>query len=293
MPLSLPAAPFFRPDAQGRLTPAQLAELDKVARHVRAKVIEIASHSGAAHIASSLSPVDILTAAYCTLLRIDPKQPADPARDLCIFSKGHAAMALYCMLCARGFFPPEYLDRFAKHGSELAEQPAPYCAPGVELATGSLGHGLPVGVGSVLASRIRGISRRVLVISSDGECNEGSVWEAALFAPAHKMSELMLVIDFNKWQATGRSQEVMALDDFRAKWEAFRWRAFETDGHDLAELVRLLNLPPDEEGRPTAIVAHTVKGKGVSFMEDDNNWHYLAAKEVHVKQAFAELGITS
>jgi transketolase len=285
------SAHFIPVGADGQLTDDQLCQLKQVSKKVRRSILECAQRAQTPHIASALSSVDILVAAYCTFLKIDPSKPADPQRDVCIFSKGHAALALYSILAARGFFPDEYLERFARHGAELAEQPAPYCAPGVELATGSLGHGLPVGLGKVLAQRILGFKRRVLVVLGDGECNEGSVWESALFAPAQKMEELTIVIDFNKWQGTGRSREIMGLDDFRAKWESFGWRAFEAPGHDLTELVRLLNFPPDGTGRPTAIVADTIKGKGISFMEDDNNWHYRTLKESELEKAVKELGL--
>ena len=172
------------------------------------------------------------------------------------------------------FFRRHWLDTFAQHHSPLAEQPAPGCAPGVELATGSLGHGLPVGLGMALAGRIQKQDYRVLVVMSDGECNEGSVWEAALFAPNQKLGNVAIIIDYNKWQATGRSNEIMALPSLRDKFAAFGWSAREVDGHDIAALAAALENFPDGSGQPVAIVAHTIKGRGVSFMEDDNNWHY-------------------
>ena len=170
------------------------------------------SHAaGTPHLASALSCVDILVAAYWNVLRVDPSKPDDSNRDRFILSKGHAVSALYASLATRGFFPEAWLDTFANHGSCLPEQPAPGCAPGVELATGSLGHGLPVGLGMIQAARIQKRDHRVFVLMSDGECNEGSVWEAALFAPNHNSERLTVIIDYNKWQATGRSNEVMAL----------------------------------------------------------------------------------
>jgi len=165
------------------------------------------------------------------------------------------------------------------------------CAPGVELATGSLGHGLPVGAGHALAAHIQKQSYQVLVCLSDGECNEGSVWEAALFAAARKLQNLTVVVDYNKWQATGRSNEIMQLSPLREKWEAFGWRAIEVDGHNLNTLVDALARSKQEAGKPTAIVAHTVKGKGVSFMEDDNNWHYRVPTAKEVEAAKKELGL--
>ncbi|HVU38456.1 MAG TPA: transketolase [Opitutales bacterium] len=271
------------------MTPAELAGLDQVARRLRYDVVQMSHRAGTPHLASALSCVDALTVLYWRVAQINADQPADPARDRCILSKGHAASALYAVLATRGFFPRSELETFAKHGAALAEQPAPGCAPGVELATGSLGHGLPVGTGLALAARIQKQPYRVFVVMSDGECNEGTVWEAAMLAAAHKLGRLTIVIDYNKWQATGRSNEVMALDPLVDKWRAFGWDAQELDGHDLAALDRALTAPAGE--RPRAIVAHTVKGKGVSFMEDDNNWHYRVPTAEEVEKARLELGI--
>jgi transketolase len=265
-------------------------QLDTIARELRFKLVQMSHAAGTPHLGSALSCVDILVAAYWRVLRIDPQQPSDPDRDRFILSKGHAASALYAVLAKKGFFPADWLDNFAKHRSPLAEQPAPNCAPGVELATGSLGHGLPVGVGMALAARIQQRRFRVLVALSDGECNEGTVWEAALFAAARQLDRLAVVIDYNKWQATGRSNEIMALTPLVKKWEAFGWDACEVDGHDLDALVAAMNREP-AAGRPLAVVAHTVKGKGVSFMEDDNNWHYRVPKPDEVEAARKELGL--
>ena len=196
------------------------------------------------------------------------------------------------MLALRGFFPESLLDTFGQNGGCLAEQPAPRCVPGVEAATGSLGHGLGIGLGMALAARIQKRPFRVVVVLSDGECNEGSVWEAALLAPAKHADNLVAIIDFNKWQATDRSQQVTALDPLREKWSAFGWTTHEVDGHDLPALARVLARVPDGSGRPIAIVAHTVKGRGVSFMEDDNNWHYRIPTADEVSAARKELGLS-
>src|ERR1700733_12003132 len=169
-----------------------MTALDLVARRLRFEVIQMSHSAGTPHLASALSCLDILTALYWKILQIDPKKPGDPDRDRCILSKGHAASALYAVLAERGFFPRAELETFAKHGAALAEQPAPNCAPGVELATGSLGDGLPVGVGMALAARVQKKSHRVVVVLSDGECNEGTVWEAALFAAAQKLSSVTI-----------------------------------------------------------------------------------------------------
>ena len=288
------SAPAKTSSLENVVTPdrATLADLSLLSRRIRLKLVEMSHAAGTPHLGSALSCVDILVAAYWRVLRIDPKTPLDPLRDRFILSKGHAASALYSILAARGYFPTQMLDTFGHHGSPLAEQPAPNCAPGVELATGSLGHGLPVGLGMALAGRIQKRDYRVFVTMSDGECNEGSVWEAAMFAPAQKVEKLAVIVDYNKWQATGRSNEVMALPSLQKKWEAFGWNACEVDGHDLNALIDVMSKVPNGSGKPIAIVAHTVKGKGISFMEDDNNWHYRIPTAEEVQKAADELGIT-
>ena len=268
-------------------------DLRIIAARIRGTLLEISHRGEAPHIASSLSTVDVLTAIYWGVLRFDPKQPLDPRRDRFIFSKGHAAAALYSALAHRGAIPWDMLSTFNENGGALMEHPGPYSAPGIELATGSLGHGLPVGLGMAEAARIQGTANRVFVLVGDGECNEGSVWEAALIAPARKLENLCVIVDFNKWQATDRSQEVTALDPFVNKWAAFGWHAEELDGHDIDALQKALGAVGTRgDGRPTAIVAHTVKGKGVSFMEDDNNWHYKMCDEKALDAAFKELGLS-
>src|SRR5438067_1185771 len=206
-----------------------VAELDATARRIRAKLVEMSHKAKTPHLGSSLSCVDILVEAYWGVLSIDPQQPDAPERDRFILSKGHAAPTLYATLAYRGFFPAELLDTFTKDGGRLAEHPGPHCVPGVEAATGSLGHGLSLGLGVALAARLQGRSHRVFVCLSDGECNEGSVWEAAMFAAAQGLDNVAVIIDYNKWQATGRSNEIMALSPLREKWESFGWSASEVD----------------------------------------------------------------
>jgi transketolase len=264
--------------------------LRTTAREIRGQLVEMSHRSGAAHLGSALSCVDILVATYWTALAIDPLAPDDPQRDRFILSKGHAASALYATLAYRGFFSPDLLVTYGSPGSNLPEHPSLRCLPGVEAATGSLGHGLAIGLGMALAGRLQGLAYRCFVLLSDGECNEGSVWESAMLAPAQGLERLVAVIDYNKWQATGRSDEVTALRPLRAKWEACGWSCREVDGHDMTSLVEALRGLPDESGRPVAVVAHTTKGKGVSFMEDDNNWHYRVPSKEEVGKAKLELG---
>jgi len=256
------------------------------------RVIETSHKTNTPHLGSCLSCVDMLIAAYFHSLRLDAARPRDPDRDRFILSKGHGAAALFQVLAIRGFYPESLLETYGQDGSLFAEHPpAPEYLPGIEAATGSLGHGLPIGLGMALAARIAGKRYNVIALLSDGECNEGSVWEAAMMAASQKVERLAVFIDFNKWQATGRSEQILALNPLADKWRAFGWNATEVDGHDMAALVRLMDRIPDGTGKPVAVIAHTVKGKGVSFMEDDNNWHYRIPTADEVVKARKELGV--
>lgn len=269
------------------------------ARLLRGRIVQTSSASGTPHLGSCLSCVDILVALYFDALRIDPADPRGAHRDRCILSKGHGAPALFQVLALRGFFPREWLDDYGRDGGLFAEHPpTPGQLAGIEAATGSLGHGLPLGLGMALSARIQAADWRVYAVLSDGECNEGSVWEAAMMAAAQRVSRLCVVVDFNKWQATGRSEEVLALQPLADKWRAFGWSVRELDGHDPAALCEALAEFRDVAGRdphgpPTALIAHTVKGKGVSFMEDDNNWHYRIPTAEEVARAWRELGLAA
>jgi transketolase len=271
--------------------PIDAGALKAQAALLRGKVIEMSHAAQAAHLASSLSCADIVTAAYWHVLNINPAQPKDPLRDRFILSKGHAAAALYATLAMKGYFPLAELDTFCQDGGRLAEHPPANLLPGVEAATGSLGHGLPLGCGMALSGRIKGERFRVFALLSDGENNEGSVWEAAMFASAQKLDNVCVIVDYNKWQATARSNETLMLAPLREKWAAFGWDAHEIDGHDVAALAAAMQRIPNGSGRPVALIAHTVKGKGVSFMEDDNNWHYRAPTADEVVKAKKELGL--
>jgi transketolase len=274
-------------------TSIDTADLEAIARTIRARIVENSHKTGTPHLGSCLSCVDLLVALYFSRLNIDPRQPEDADRDRFILSKGHGAPALFQVLAMRGFYPESMLDSYGHDGSVFAEHPpTPGHLAGIEAATGSLGHGLPLGLGMALAARIHKRDYKVYAVLSDGECNEGSVWEAAMMAAAQKTTNLCALIDYNKWQATGRSQEVMALDPLADKWRAFGWHAIETDGNDMNAILAALDDFP-ANGKPTAIIAHTVKGKGVSFMEDDNNWHYRIPTAAEVVLARQELGVHS
>ncbi len=269
----------------------QIPELEYLARKIRFELVKMSHRAETPHLGGALSCVDILVAAYWTALAIDPRDPTSHNRDRLILSKGHAVSALYATLALKGFFPLSDLENYNQNGGHLPEQPSPGCVPGVEWATGSLGHGLSVGAGMALAAKIQERGYRVIVVMSDGECEEGSVWEAAMFAAQHGLDRLMAIVDYNKWQATGRSNQIMSLDPLRAKWEAFGWMSREVDGHNLKALVEALGESPNSQGRPVAVIAHTVKGKGISFMEDDNNWHYRSPNAEEVSKAAHELEI--
>ena len=277
--------------AKGDARAPDSVALTTLAARLRGQVIDMSHAAQSAHLASSLSCCDIVAAAYGHVLRIDPQAPKHPLRDRFILSKGHAATALYSALAFAGFFPVEELATYCQDGGRLAEHPPANLLPGVEAATGSLGHGLPIGCGMALTGRILDQTFRVFALLSDGECNEGSVWEAAMFAAAQRLENVCVVVDYNKWQATARSNDTLMLAPLRDKWTAFGWEAVEADGHDPAELAALMSTVPRGTGKPFAIIAHTVKGKGVSFMEDDNNWHYRAPTAEEVVKAHKELGL--
>jgi transketolase len=272
--------------------PSQIntAELEATALRLRQRLVTTSANAKIPHLGSCLSCVELLVALYWWELQIDSTQPEDPVRDRFLLSKGHGAPILFQVLAERGFFSLERLEDFGKPGSVFHEHPPkPGYIPGIEAATGSLGHGLPMALGMALAARIKQQPTRCYALLSDGECNEGSIWEAAMLAAAQKVSTLAAIIDYNKWQATGRSQEVMALDPLPAKWEAFGWHAQEIDGHSFEAITNALSAARAETERPSVIVAHTVKGKGVSFMEDDNNWHYRTPNSEELAAALAEL----
>ena len=261
--------------------------VEERARAIRARIVRMAHAGRTPHVASALSCADVVAALYFGVLRIDPTAPEYEGRDRFILSKGHGCMALYAALAERGFFPEEVLDEYARDGGRLAEHPAPRCVPGIEAATGSLGHGLSLGAGLALAAKIREQSHRIFVLLSDAECAEGSVWEAAIFASAHGLDNLVAIVDYNKWSAMGRTSPY--LEPLVEKWKAFGWSCVEIDGHDASAIIAAFSRAPFVPSRPAAVVAHTVKGKGVSFMEDDLEWHYRPPNDNDLKRALEEI----
>ena len=272
------------------MTPPSTQDLIRVAHTIRQRTIETSARAKIPHLGSCLSCVELLTALYWRELNINPKEADSPDRDRFVLSKGHGAPVLFQVLAERGFFPVERLSEFGQPGSVFHEHPPkPGYIPGVEAATGSLGHGLPMALGMAVAQRIQGRHYRCYALLSDGECNEGSIWEAAMLAAGQNMHHLTAIIDYNKWQATGRSQEVMALEPLEEKWKAFGWHSQRVDGHDFDAINKALNAARLENKKPSVIVADTIKGKGVSFMEDDNNWHYRTPNAEELAAALTEL----
>jgi transketolase len=277
------------PAASASPTSPHLRELEAHARAVRAATVRLAHEGRTAHVGPALSCVDILVALYFHALRVDPMEPDRADRDRFILSKGHGCMAWFATLARRGFFGNEVLREYARNGGRLAEHPSPNAVPGVEVATGSLGHGLSIAGGMALARKLDDLPGRVFAVLSDGECNEGSVWEAAMFAARWRLDGLVAIVDYNKLQAMGRSEEVMALAPLGHKWRSFGWEVKEIDGHDLGALTRTFDELPLVEGKPNAILAHTVKGKGVSFMEGDLEWHYRPPSAEDLARALREI----
>lgn len=268
----------------------EVETLAEAARKLRTHAVHMVHRSNASHLGSCLSLADILACLYWQALRVDPERPEWEDRDRFLLSKGHAAAILYATLAERGYFPVQELDTYCMAGSRLTGH-VTSGVPGVEFSAGSLGHALPVGCGIALAARRAAQSFRTIVVVSDGELDEGSNWEAILFAAHHKLDNLTLIVDYNKIQSFGSVEEVLDLAPLADKFRAFRWAVREVDGHDLGQLSGTFASLPLQPGRPTAIVAHTVKGKGVSFMENTLAWHYKCPSAEQMQAALRELGV--
>ena len=259
-----------------------------LAHAIRRDALRMVHRAKASHIGSALSIADILAVLYGEVLNVDPKDPRLAARDRFILSKGHACVAVYAALAARGFFPADELLRYGQDHSDLMNHIS-HKVPGVEFSTGSLGHGLPFGVGKALAAKRRGQAWRTFVVLSDGEWGEGSNWEACMFASHHKLDNLVAIIDYNKLQSLTTVAETLALEPLADKLTAFGWAAQEVDGHDHAALSGALSTVPWIPGKPSVLIAHTTKGKGVSYMENTVKWHYSSPDDAQLAQALTEL----
>ncbi|WP_433825614.1 transketolase [Actinoplanes sp. CA-015351] len=265
-----------------------------LANAVRADVLRMTSTGRSSHVGSALSCADILAVLYAGVLEVHPENPDWPDRDRVIMSKGHAGAALYAVLAESGFFDPAVLHRHYQNGSYLSGHVSHVGIPGVEFSTGSLGHGLPVGAGLAWRARQIGRSWRTYVLLGDGECDEGSIWEAAMFAGHHELANLVAIVDYNRMQSLGTTEETLRLEPFAEKWRAFGWDVAEVDGHDHGQLDIALRVPRSaRRARPRCVLAHTVKGKGVSFMEDQVLWHYRPPSPDELERALAEIGVTT
>lgn len=253
-------------------TPSDI-DLDDRSRELRKLVVRTIAAGRRGHLGAAFSIVEILRVLYDSILRYDPSQPRWPGRDRFILSKGHGCVALYVMLAEKGFIPTDALWNFCKNGALLGGHPE-HAIPGVEASTGSLGHGLPIGLGFALNAKLTAGQHRVFVLVGDGECNEGSVWESAMCAAKHRLSNLTVLVDYNKQQSYGTTAEVLDLEPLADKWRSFGFGVVEVNGHDVAELRNALTILPRVPDRPTALICHTVKGKGVEFTERNLAWHH-------------------
>ena len=261
---------------------------EDICKSIRIDVAKMMHKAYSSHIGGCYSVTEILVTLYFDILNIDPKNPRKDDRDILLLSKAHSSPALYAVLSKKGFFPKENLDTYYQDGGKLPGHLDKEAVPGIEFSFGSLGHGLSVGVGMALANKRMNNPGRVFVILGDGECNEGSIWEAAMFAPHHNLSNLTVVIDYNKIQSFGSTNEVINQEPIFDKWKSFGWKVLEINGHDHDALIDAFNSP--HENLPKLIIANTVKGKGVSFMENSLDWHYKSPNDEQLKLALKELG---
>jgi len=259
----------------------------ELAKRLRRHVINMTNRGKSSHVGSSLSIADVIAVLYADTLNVDPTAPDHPNRDRFILSKGHAGACVYAALAERGFFSTDVLETHCQDGSKLSGHVSHKGIPGVEFSTGSLGHGLPVATGMAYAAKLAGAKHRVVVVMSDGECDEGSNWEAILFAAHHELSNLTAIVDYNKIQSLASVSETLELEPFPDKWASFGWDVREANGHDHNDLRRAIGTPHGK--RPSVVIAHTVKGKGVSFMEDTVLWHYRTPQGDEFDAAIKEL----
>ena len=265
--------------------------LDKRSQYLRSLVVRGLEGGNRGHVGSSMSLIEILRVLYDDVLRYDPKAPNWPERDRCILSKGHGCLGLYALLADKGYFPVDELDNFCKVDGMLGGHPERGKVPGVEASTGALGHGLSIGVGMALAARMQKRDSRVFVVMGDGEINEGSVWEAALCAGKHRLSNLTAIVDYNKIQSAGLTSEIQDLEPLLDKWTSFGFQSVDVNGHDVAALTELFGRLPLNGDKPTAIICHTIKGKGIGFAEGDPKWHHQSNfKPEVIEDLYASVG---
>ena len=269
-------------------TNSDFPDLQELAKNIRLHVLQMTSNGGSSHIGSAFSMADMIAVLYGNILRMDPTNPECTDRDRFILSKGHAGAAVYAALAEKGFFDKDWLQTHYQNGSKLSGHISHKGIPGVEMSTGSLGHGLPVATGMAIVAKRRKQQHRIFVLLGDGECDEGSNWEAALFAAHHKLSNLTVLIDYNKLQSLDSIEQTLALEPLADKWHSFGWEVEEVDGHDISSLQHTLSTSSLGQ-KPQCLICHTVKGKGVSFMENSVLWHYRTARGEEYRAALEEL----
>ena len=261
------------------LSDKEIIDLTNLSKDIRRQILKMIVKSEASHIAPSYSIVELLVYLYEKALRINPKKPKDPNRDIFILSKGWGVSGLYSILAHKGFFDKKLLDEYCNDGGKMIAMTTINDIPGIEATTGSAGHGLPIGAGMAMGMKLNKIDKRVYVIVGDGECDEGAIWETALIAAHQKLNNLIAILDYNKWQSFGRTNEVLNLEPLKAKWQAFNWNVIEINGHDFKEIESAINTAHKSKDKPTMIIAHTIKGKGLSIIEDNNDYHYKTPRE--------------
>ncbi len=269
------------PHIEGLHPPYTTPPLDARSMHLRRLMVRMLKGGNRGHIGSTLSLIEIMRVLYDDVLKHDPKNPKWEARDVCILSKGHGCIAQYAILADKGYFPENEMDKFCRTDGILGGHPDANKVPGVEASTGALGHGLSIGVGMALAARNKKLGTRVFVVMGDGEINEGSVWEAAMSANKHKLTNLVAMVDYNKVQSAGLTRDIMDLEPLTDKWRAFGFETVEVDGHD-CEALRAALAPRTNPTKPLAIICHTVKGKGLDFAENDPKWHHQSSMKPEV-----------
>jgi transketolase len=266
-----------------------IIELEKRARELRIDSLDMIYRRGAGHPGGSLSIAEIMAVLFFHKMRLDPERPDWPERDRFILSKGHASAILYTALARRGFFPMEDLKQWGELSCHLQGHPDCLKTPGVEMTSGILGHGVAIGSGLALAARMNNLNYRVYVLLGDGECQAGIVWEGAMTAAKYQLAKLTAIVDYNNVQLDGPVHEIMPLEPFVDKWRTFNWAVLEVNGHNMRQVLEALDMADEIHDRPTVIVAHTTKGKGVSFMENDSRWHGIPPDDAQYAQAIAEL----
>ncbi len=272
------------------LSSLTIQDLERTAKRLRATCVQMAHDGREGHLNGALSCMDLLVALFYGWLEIYPDKPKHENRDRFIFSKGHACTAYYTVLADREFLPTKWLTKYAKNNSPLPSHPCLHALPVLDWSSGSLGHGLGVATGMCYGLKLNRSHARVVTLLSDGECNEGSTWEGAMFAAAQQLENLLVVVDYNRIQSVGRTDELNGFTSFEEKFKAFGWGTKTIDGHNLPEIIDALNKFPFECGKPSALIAKTNAGRGVSFMEDQVLWHYRVPSGDDVRQALEELG---